>query len=72
MCIFYAIKAKGNKVRMNFVTFPDSGLSGVDDVSIQTQRAVKGLFDMAKKQCMQSLVLFNCHLPFADKINTRS
>jgi hypothetical protein len=42
MCIFYAIKAKGNKVRMTFVTFPDTGLSGIDNGSIQPQRVVKG------------------------------
>jgi hypothetical protein len=37
-----------NEVSVIFVSFPDSGLSGVDDGSIQTQRAVKGLFDTAK------------------------
>ena len=47
MSIFYAIKAKGNKVRTTFVTFPDSGLSGVDDGSIQTQKSVKWLLDTA-------------------------
>jgi hypothetical protein len=47
MCIFYAIKSKGNKVKMTFVTFPDSGFFGVDDGSIQSQRDVKRLFDTA-------------------------
>jgi len=47
MCIFYAIKVKGNRVRKTFVTFPDSGLSKVDDGSIQPRKAVKGLLDMA-------------------------
>jgi len=47
MSIFYAIKAKGNKVRKTFVTFPDSGLSGVDDGSIQPQKSVKRLLDTA-------------------------
>jgi hypothetical protein len=47
MCIFYAIKSKGNKVKITFATFPDSGFSGVDDGSIQRQRAVKRLFDTA-------------------------
>jgi len=32
---------------MTFVTFADSGLSGVDDGSIQPRKAVKGLLDMA-------------------------
>jgi hypothetical protein len=30
---------------MNFFTFPDPGLSVVDDGSIQPQRDVKGLLD---------------------------
>jgi hypothetical protein len=64
--IFYAIKSKGNKLRMAFVTFADSSVSVGEDGSIKTQRTVKRLFERqttmhAKSGTLQSLITWASH-----------